>query len=143
VGARPTGVAVPYSKVHDLEQLVSYERLFGEVTLADLNGLSDDKLAAFPPEARLRTLTDITEAELLELDTADVHRFGERLRAEAERYAGHQLAIVARTDLQFGLARLFEAVCDTLDVAIMVFRSEAEARAWLGLPPRTGSRQAG
>ena len=52
-----------------------------------------------------------------------------------------RVALVAETDLQFGIARLFQSICDPVDASISVFRSLAEAHAWLGLPPGTDDSQ--
>jgi hypothetical protein len=40
-------------------------------------------------------------------------------------------AIVASTDLQFGLARMYEALTSELPVNVMVFREMDAARSWL------------
>lgn len=48
---------------------------------------------------------------------------------------GVRKAIVASTDVAFGLARMYEALADSrLHQSVEVFRDAAEALRWLGLP---------
>jgi hypothetical protein len=44
-------------------------------------------------------------------------------------------AIVAPTDLGFGMSRMFELYRGELAGEIRVFRTRSEALAWLGMPP--------
>jgi hypothetical protein len=44
------------------------------------------------------------------------------------------VAILVRRDLDFGLARMFAAFADEIDVEYRVFREEARARDWVESP---------
>jgi len=61
-----------------------------------------------------------------------------RHRADANPFGyGARRAIIAPGDVVFGLARLFQLTANARGHRdeLQVFRSSAEARAWLGLPP--------
>jgi hypothetical protein len=47
---------------------------------------------------------------------------------------GSRMAVVARNDEAFGLARMYEMLRGDTPVEIVVFRSMPEAEAWLELP---------
>jgi len=51
--------------------------------------------------------------------------------------AGARRAFVVAKDAHFGLARMFELMTEDHPDELRVFRSMAEARAWLNLPPET------
>jgi hypothetical protein len=41
------------------------------------------------------------------------------------------VAVVAETDLTYGLSRMWEIMCDEIDWEIRIFRSTEEARNWI------------
>ena len=47
--------------------------------------------------------------------------------------AGAKRAVVAPSDLAFGMARMFQLLHDEAPEDVRVFRAEADARRWLGL----------
>ncbi len=62
------------------------------------------------------------------------------MAAEMPRIAVHYIfseksrrAIVAETDIKFGMARMYEMYGEADPTQIEVFRDMAEARRWLGL----------
>lgn len=76
---------------------------------------------------------DLTRAELEHLREEDVRSIGETPRKFSEERNGGRTAIVAPTDLAFGLARMYEFISDPSEVLIeiQVFRSVEEATQWL------------
>lgn len=57
-----------------------------------------------------------------------VRRVGERMDGRGE---GYKIALVAPRDVDYGLARMYEAYASELPVELSVFRSSGEAWDWL------------
>ena len=78
-------------------------------------------------------LWDLTMAELEHLLPKDVQSIGKTPRKFTEERKGGRTAIVAPSDLAFGLARMYEFTADPAEVpvTIQVFRSVQEADQWL------------
>jgi hypothetical protein len=74
-------------------------------------------------------LTDLTRVEHVEIDATTLRR----LASTTPFREGSRVAIVAPTDLLFGIARLFEMSGESSGWDARVFRSMDEARTWLGL----------
>ena len=100
----------------------------GELSDEDLRTVDDSIRTdrAFVPTFRaicdLRSVTRIT---------ASVE--GLRFLAQRALYLPVRRAIVVGRDADFGVARLFEAYCEAEGGTVEVFRSMADAEAWLGL----------
>ena len=79
-------------------------------------------------------LWDLTEADVEHLTSQDVRKLARAPEGISRVRAGGKTAIVAPTDLSFGLARMYEFSVDLEDAGIelRVFRSRAEALEWLG-----------
>jgi len=52
-------------------------------------------------------------------------------RIRDERGSGYKLALVATSDLEFGLSRQYEALMDRLPFTVQVFRDYDEAWRWV------------
>ncbi|MFC1575068.1 hypothetical protein ACFL5A_00275 [Gemmatimonadota bacterium] len=77
----------------------------------------------------LRQLVLFTEATAFFLTTEGV----KRLASTDPFSVGSRRAFVADQDLQFGIARMYQAMTEGTGAELRVFRDEAEARNWLGL----------
>lgn len=87
-----------------------------------------------------RLLLDLRAAQVTELPPADMHSFEiDVVRREAMRGAGARAAVLASSDLLFGVARMFQSIRAESPVAYGVFRDPAEAAAWLAAPPEESS----
>ena len=106
----------------------------GKVTPQDLSRLADDMDAIedASPEAldRIADLTQITEFDIgfTEMRALAVRR---RIRT-FERNV--RTAIIANTELQVGMARMFQAMNDNPQIEIRIVGSMAMAREWIRLP---------
>ena len=109
---------------------IFYLRFEGEITLSDINqarplALSDPD---FTPEL----------AQLVDLRFAQATSFPlSHIRALAETSAfqrGVKRALVAPTDIEFGLSRMFEVFNEPQHQLVQVFRSLEDACEWLGVP---------
>lgn len=77
---------------------------------------------------------------LFDIRSSSENRSADELRGVAEVIARHrdalsgQCAILAADPLHYGLARMFGVFAESLGLTAMVFRTEAEALAWLTTP---------
>lgn len=80
--------------------------------------------------------------ELIDLRTAEEARVSSpTLRRVADLFSGSdrtpertRVAIVAETDVAYGLSRMYQAFRSESPLDLRVFREMADARAWLELP---------
>ena len=68
----------------------------------------------------------LTSTGLLSIKT-EVHKLDKEHGARCVAFLVHQ-------DLAFGMLRMFTTIGDELKADMRVFRDEAEAKAWIGLP---------
>lgn len=113
----------------DVSRRLVLTREWGELSDDDLRGLYDRIRAdpAFDPSFRqlcdLRAVTRITTS----IETL-------RFLAQSRIFLpGAKRAFVAGREVDFGLARLFQAYSEVEGGTVEVFRKMPEAEAWLGL----------
>jgi hypothetical protein len=87
----------------------------------------------FPPGGR--ELIDLRGIERLAVSTDVLREMAQAFRAADTPQSETRIAIVASTDVAYGLSRMYQAFRDDSAVELEVFRDLAEARTWLGLPP--------
>jgi hypothetical protein len=79
-----------------------------------------------------------TRSQLVDLRFAQADKFSlDELRALSSTTISDpsiKRAIIASADLEFGVARMFEAISEPQDLKVHVFRSPEEACEWLGVP---------
>lgn len=74
--------------------------------------------------------------DLRAIDEVTVESATLRELAQSRSFAsGARRALVAPSDVSYGLARMFQSLHDDAPEKVRVFRDVAEARAWLGLEP--------
>lgn len=116
------GQSYAIDRAHHLVRL----RLFGKVSLTDLQDLQRRVATdpAFLPD--LHTLTDLSEVTEL-----DVESFALAAAASAPLFiTGARRGIIAPTDLLFGMARMYASFAERSGQQIRVFRDRDEAEAW-------------
>ena len=108
-------------------------RLWGEVTDADID-LHTQKLfkdpRLLPP---LFELIDTRDAEKMNITARSLKKLAAAAGVFREKFSGHRSAIVAPTDVMFGMARMYEMLSDAAGspIQICAFRTFEEARTWL------------
>jgi hypothetical protein len=114
-------------------------RIHGRLTLEEMLTAAQEiaKFEAAAPFAPHR-LTDLSEVTTTSITFVDVEALAAQRRAAPMKNPVRS-AIVAGNDLQFGLARIFQALNDNPRISIKVFRDMASARAWLGLERDSGA----
>jgi hypothetical protein len=120
---------VPASYRIDTDAGVVFTTLEGVVPLAELRDLQR-ALAADPLlNSSMKSLIDLTNVTDLQLSGIDVRN----LAGSGAFSLTAQRAIVASTDAAFGMGRMYEILSEGRSDRTGVFRTMAEARAWLGL----------
>ena len=116
---------------HRREGNIAVVAAAGRYTAAELRDVIDAALASFGDDGSAGLLLDLSESESVGERTA------EDLRAMALFFAsrGHRfssrLAMVAVTDIAYGLMRMGAVTAESQGIAAHVFRDYGSARRWL------------
>jgi len=89
------------------------------------------------PAGRLE-LIDLRRLELPDVSSETLRRVADAFRQRDRTQFETKIAVVASSDLAFGLSRMYQAYRSDAPIALEVFRDMDAARAWLGLPPEAG-----
>ena len=120
---------MPFDYQLDPDNGVLLGRVWGVWTLQDVDEFRER--AASDPDFSAETsqLVDLTEVTDIEMSVRDALMLGRStpLGSHARR------AYVAPSDLVFGTLRAYQVTADETHSHTRVFRSLAEAQAWLGL----------
>ena len=81
-------------------------------------------------DTALGRLTDWSAAESTDLHFRDIEGFA-RVRRQTKLKNAIRSALVAPTDVHFGLSRIFQALNDNPQITIAVFRDRPSATEWL------------
>lgn len=81
----------------------------------------------------MHAVFDMSQATLASFQANDVHRLLGALETKPQSLGpGARWAIVAASELDFGVSRMFEMLAETLPIEVRVFSERAEAEAWVG-----------
>ncbi len=110
----------------------------GVLTDADL--VAHKRALASDPRIKpgMRELSDVRGVEQLEVTLAGIGTFVSMDAEPAAMPDDYRLAIVASTDVVFGMARLYQQRTDEELKRVGIFRTMEEAAAWLGLSAPAG-----
>ena len=120
--------------LHSIEGGLLRMELVGTYTHPDIGRAFLAAIAdpACPREVRL--LVDVRRSEVLAERSADqIRAVSEFLGPHADRI-GRRCAVVAVSDVHYGLTRMGAVFCEGAGVTTRVFREAADALAWLGSP---------
>jgi hypothetical protein len=120
---------------YDEENKVMYTRFFGAVTAEDLKVQAENVCSDPRIGPGVRELVDLSGIEEVAGPANALEQNIRIDRQHSEKLAGLRTAIVAPTDLLYGFARVYQSLAEVQDApaTIEVFRTEKEAREWLGL----------
>jgi hypothetical protein len=126
---------MPIDFTIDKERKVLVACARGELSDADLLDygqrlLDDPEIKQADHE--LVDLTDVSSGSLISAE--GVRELARFWRGEYDRIAAGKLAIVAPSDLAFGLGRMYQMLRDDGPDRIRIFRDMEEAWDWLGEP---------
>ena len=120
---------MPEAHQIDVARRVVVSRAWGELSTADL--LSHYRAVAADPafDPTFAQLVDLREVTTFTLDTGVL-----RSRAAHSLFQpGVRRAVVAPSDVAYGLARMFGTYAESASQTIAVFRAIGEAEHWLGI----------
>jgi hypothetical protein len=111
-----------------------YIRHRGKISLKDLNAAVIDMGSSPEFGSVTRGISDFTKAKGL-LSSDDIRSHVTFVARHIPRGRKLKWAIIARTNLAYGLARMFDILSDTQNPAIelQVFKDPHEAKVWLGI----------
>ena len=115
---------------HDKDNNFLVITVTGELNLAILNTAAQQIVSSDQHAADISTLWDVSQVDTSNLDQG----FFEELIALRKNLKGREnakLALVANSDLRFGLSRMYELLSGELPQSMHVFRTLDEAREWL------------
>src|SRR2546421_12790877 len=109
---------------------VLFARVFGVFTAPELNHLAAEaEIAEASHPVSLDRITDLTAVERFEVGFREIYYFA--IRRSAQRFSRVvKSAIVVREPVQFGIARIYEALNENPQIRIRVLRSVTEAKEW-------------
>ena len=76
-------------------------------------------------------ILDLSDCTGVDLDFTEVGRFAE-MRSRIQLANPVRLAVIAPSDLNFGVARMFQTLVSNPMIEFRIFRAPAEAMAWIG-----------
>lgn len=116
------------------EGTVIHTRLVGRVTIEEL--LSHYASPLFDvPRGPWREIVDGRAVTEMTITAKDQERLAGFVAIKAPLLRNGRVAMLASTDVCYGMFRMWEIRREDLDYSVSVFRDVAAAREWLGLAP--------
>lgn len=111
----------------------------GDVIVTTLRGVvTDDELLAYYRQPAMQTFTrrwlelvDGTGIVRMNITPEGQTRLAEFLSMQIERLRGGRVAMVANSDVTYGMFRMWEIQREDLEYTVRVFRDPAAARQWI------------
>lgn len=111
---------------------VTMRKLVGAPTCSEVMNALRDYYGGQPTRF---VVWDLTDGSLALLTSSDLQTLAEFVQQHAHARPGGKTALVAPTDLEFGMSRVLDTFAQLHDIPLEVasFRSLAEAAQWLGV----------
>ena len=122
---------MPISIHFDPEQNVLFGKAAGVITSKDISAYYS-KIEGLDFKPGYSILADCTEASP-DLTYNDVARMAEKRSGLALETGLSKIAVVAKSDIVFGLARMYQGMLGGEHFEVNVFRNRWEALLWLGV----------
>ena len=130
--AKAQGARMPVYGAIDVARHIVTLRFTGETSYAEWEQVMDDILANVAYVVGMCVLSDRRAAENIP-STQHIRDLVAYLVRHAESFVGCGVAIVARTEVEFGMSRMAEILAEETGVLIRAFHTVDEARTWLAL----------
>jgi len=106
----------------------------GEASREDFTRMIEGILAELESGGGKRVLVDLREASAIRLNLEHIRGISEDTRRLSPALDGGSLAVVLKSDLEYGLARMWQSFTEyKIDFDVRVIRRMDRARRWLGL----------
>lgn len=122
---------MPISIDYDSKENVIYSKAEGVIKLDDIFSYFS-AATALNLKKGYRVLADYSDATL-ELSNDDIYAMAERRKMVLDTNEKIRIAVYCKEDYVFGLGRMYEALLGKDKHNVMIFRSQEEARKWLGI----------
>jgi hypothetical protein len=127
---------VPYTIAFDDSRGGVIATFSGDITPEEVFNSIIDRFEAMRSSAVTYSIGDYTNVSSLTLPTRDIRSLAARVREVMRQQQDLIVAIVAPSDIAFGLGRMVELYADQAG-AFTVFRTMADAEAWIAERLRT------
>ena len=109
---------------------ILFARVFGVFTAPELNHLADEaEIAEASHPIALDRITDLTAVERFEVGFREIYYFA--IRRSAQRFSRVvKSAIIVQDPVQFGIARIYEALNENPQIRLRILPSVTEATGW-------------
>ena len=124
---------MPYRYNFLPEHHIIVVRWTGDLTAEGIIEFLRDLVAHPDFRPNLNRLYDFSNANV-ELTVTGLRAIGTEIQNLDEAHGDRRVAFLVHQDLAYGMMRMFTAIGENLKADMKVFRDEAEARAWIGLP---------
>ena len=122
---------MPISIDYDSNENVIYTKAEGEIRLDDILAYFSS-VAALDLQKGYRVLADYSDA-LLYLSSADAYEMSGQRNKISVPDEKIRIAVFCKEDLVFGVGRVYQALLGEDKYEVMIFRSQEDAKSWLGL----------
>ena len=101
--------------------------------LCSIHNLAEvfDVMEKYGLKPGLKILADITDADLIDTNYDSVLFLENRLDEFLDKYLPIRKAIIVESELEFGIARMYEMLAEKDGFDVQVFRDKSEAMNWL------------
>lgn len=122
---------MPLSFHYDPEQNVMFTYATGSVSIDDIMSYYGE-VERMDIDPQHSILADFTEADT-NLSYEDIGMMASRRRNVSREAASMKIAVVAKADLVFGIARMYVAMLNDERFEVSAFRDRAKAIKWLNI----------
>ena len=112
---------------------VAYMKAWGNVSVDEILTAGVKMFTDTQWENGLNILIDYRDTQEFAIKAEDVKKVVQQDRQNEPLFDKSKCAIVANTDLIFGISRMWEILSEDINIPRMVFRDINDARIWLGL----------
>ena len=109
---------------------ILFARVYGVFTAPELNHLATEaEIAEISCPIALDRITDLTAVQRFEVGFREIYYFA--IRRSTQRFSRVvKSAIVVQEPVQFGIARMYDALNENPQIKIRIVRSVSEAKEW-------------
>ena len=115
---------------YDRDKNILFGSYSGTFTLQEFETQLAEIVSTSTFPANVPTIWDLTEMDFSQMDWDFINKLLE-IRAKFPTRGDALIAIVAATDLTFGVSRMYASKGDSLPQTMQVFRSIEDAEAWI------------
>ncbi len=119
----------------DVARRTMFAHVSGSITIEDILQVGEEGFIHDDWQPGFNLFVDYSAATEINVDTKDVGLLVGQYQSRSSLLVGSRCAVVAPSDLIFGLARAWELMSDGHPLTSMIFRTRRQAIAWLGLKP--------